>query len=414
MFFVWKFQPSKRIAGDKEKHVSFERAIPHGPVDPQFPIRHFYNGNLIRHESAIKDNETRQLVRQVSLEYYGIKGETEAKDGSECFMIDVVNTAARVEAGGNSLVNHGNVDAIALLVRRLLAAGIPGSSIVILCMYKAQLKLLLTVVSVCQEDGSITYREMSTVDAFQGREARVIIYCTTVGKVYMDYNVKDLAEDDKADDKADDEGVESNLATQSIYGGHAFGRLTAFARDYHRQCVADTRAQDGYIIVGQRAFLLQSMRKGKDTLFNTLAHMVRDLGKRNLIYTDREHIDTHPEAIKDRAAMPQDVSHAQAQQTTEVQRLAFINRLTVFGHQNAMMKASGKGSAGLFGTQAEEPLLAPTRPPLRLQEVEEVINLEEGEEEQVELEEEEEEEGLAEEEVSPEVLIKVLELQSDH
>ena len=324
-----------------------------------FPSRQFYNGKLTCHPSACSDNETRQRFRQVSLEHYGIRGESTGRDGSEYFMIDVVRSAARVEPGGTSLLNNGNVGAINLVVRRLLAAGIPGSEIVILTLYKAQMKLIAGQFDSTKGD-QVKYREISTIDAFSSRESSVVILDLVIGKDYDNYKARDMfkaSEIAAAADDEDEEEQDDDADVSKIRGGQKYATVTAFARDFHRICVGLTRAMDGLIVVGQLAFLLHSFRSKKDTLYNTLSRLAGDAHERGLVATDTEHVDTHPYAIKERMAMTEAQLKKKELLTSEVNRYRFIGDYLSYGHRDARKNADKSSSAPmdpLFATKAED------------------------------------------------------------
>ncbi|KAL8933193.1 MAG: hypothetical protein Q9211_005916 [Gyalolechia sp. 1 TL-2023] len=302
----------------------------------RFPNDQFYSGRLTCHPDALQDNDTRRAVRRVSTQY-GIGG-PEANKGSEYFFLDVVNGAARVEAFGTSLLNYANADAIHELIGRLLEEGIPSDSILVLSIYKAQLKhLILTLRPTA--DGEKQYNLISTVDSFQGGESPVVILDTVVAKDFPDY----VAKQTRAD------GADDGAEPQS---GHKYGTVTAFSRDPHRLCVALTRAMDGCIVVGQQTLLLQTLKRSKDATYNTLSRMVLDAHKRNLISTDLAHIDTHPSAIKERQEMTKTQADAKAKNLSEINRFSFIQQHISWGHQlTSNEQEAGQGS--IFGTKVE-------------------------------------------------------------
>lgn len=324
-----------------------------------FPARHFYSGKLTCNPAALVDNDIRRAVRGVSSRYYNIKGESEAKDGSELFMIDVVRTSARVEPNGTSLLNHGNADAVNLVVNRLLKAGVPSSSIVILTFYKGQMKLIASTINKTR-DGQTKYEDISTVDAFQGRESPVIILDFVVAREYDNYDPSrafELPATDTAEDAAaDDEMVDPDIST-----GQRYPIVTPFARDYHRTCVGLTRAMDGLILVGQQTLLLHTTNTTKDTLWNTQSAMIRDLNKRELIYSDLTTLDSHPDAVKEREAMSAAEKMMQEQRTSEANRFAFIDEMVKRGRH--IKQYAETGTTELYGTQVEEePLPNAPRP----------------------------------------------------
>ncbi|KAL9004152.1 MAG: hypothetical protein Q9188_003022 [Gyalolechia gomerana] len=311
----------------------------------QCPNQQFYNGQLKCNPKALADNRVRELVRQVSFKHYGIRGEASRDDGSEYFFIDVVNGSARVEPQGTSLLNYANVDAIRLLVDRLVAAGVSTDCIVILSMYKAELKLLALKITRLA-DGRKKYHAISTTDAFQGQESSVVILDLVIAKDFRaGYSPSDL--NVKEDDVSEDE----DLLTSK---GKKYGDITSFARDYHRTCLALTRATDGLIVVGQLARLISSLRPRKDPLANTLHSLAANARKRKLVATDRDHTDTHPKAVQEREAGQKQRTRTQEERSSEAARFSFIAAYENWGHQASKEQPKTAPKAppeGLFGTQ---------------------------------------------------------------
>ncbi|KAI4190034.1 MAG: hypothetical protein L6R41_001053 [Letrouitia leprolyta] len=272
----------------------------------QFVSEHFYANELVCHPMAKVDNPIREQVRQVS-KLYGIKG-----NGSEYFLLDVVKGCARVEPQGTSLVNYANADAIVDLVDNYIKAGIPPERIVILSMYKAQIKLLALKITRLP-DGRLKYAVISTTDAFQGRESEVVILDIVIAKDFGEHGY--LPSNMRHGEDQDDADV---LLTAQA---RKYGDITAFARDFHRQCVALTRAKDGLVIVGQLARMISSHRKSTNPLHNTLFHIAQDARKRKLVATDLVHVDTHPDVAKEQKARGQQ----QQDLASEAARASFIS-----------------------------------------------------------------------------------------
>lgn len=139
------------------------------PSMMEFPSKEFYDGRLETHADALRDNEVRQRVRTTGHKYYGIQ----SPRGSEYWWIDPYYGESHPEEGGYSLQNFANADVIDQLLENLIKEGIEPEDIVIISMYKAQLRLVYSRVTLI--DGKLKFSEASTTDAFQGREARVII-----------------------------------------------------------------------------------------------------------------------------------------------------------------------------------------------------------------------------------------------
>ncbi|KAI4121941.1 MAG: hypothetical protein LQ338_006078 [Usnochroma carphineum] len=155
---------AKQISEAKEMiHLDLQYRM--APSVAPFPQHHIYSGRLKTHPDAETDNGIRRMVRAVA-EKRGIK----TGQGSEY----CPGSVARVRRFGTSLQNHANVDTINELVRDLVAEGIDPKDISILCFYKAETRLIVYRMVVCSEDECL-FEEVSTADAYQGREAPVII-----------------------------------------------------------------------------------------------------------------------------------------------------------------------------------------------------------------------------------------------
>ncbi|KAL8807163.1 MAG: hypothetical protein Q9182_000845 [Xanthomendoza sp. 2 TL-2023] len=201
------------------------------PAISYFPSVQFYGGRLKNHPLAEVDNNHRHLMRASSASY--------GLPESEYFWMDVRNGEGRAEPGGHSLQNHANADVINDLINKFEAARIPANDIVILTMYKAQLRLLLKRIP-RDNKGNLRFHEISTIDAFQGRESRIIILDFVQTKKVIAF-VQDQT----------DQGILPEDHPINIYG-----RASSFVRDSHRVNTALTRAQDGLIVVGQYSFFM--------------------------------------------------------------------------------------------------------------------------------------------------------------
>ncbi|KAL8762226.1 MAG: hypothetical protein Q9184_001743 [Pyrenodesmia sp. 2 TL-2023] len=319
------------------------------PAIHSFPSRQFYNGELICHPDNALPNADKTACKKVALDWYGIKGESEQKDGSECFMINVTKGAARVEPNGTSLQNHANADVISLLLDRLLGAGIDPSDIVLLTMYKAQMKLIASKIE-RTEDGGVKWHDMSTVDAFQSKQRSVVIFDLVVAKAYEHYEVQNLHSRSAPVNVDEDNGEEEGLPVD-VKGGKKYGHVTAFARDYHRLCVGLTRAMNGLIIVGQIELMLNTTDKTRNQLWNTLSALARDMHSRKLIYHDKEHTDTHPVAIEEREAMSEAEKERLEALTSDENRFRFINEWVKKGH--AIVHDKNTAPNELFGAKPD-------------------------------------------------------------
>lgn len=259
--------------------------------------------------------------------------------GSEYFFYNIVHVVSYVEENGTSLLNYANADAISDLVDRLLTEGVPASAIVILTMYKAELKLLILKVSK-SEDGQKKYRAISTIDAYQGQEGSVVILDLVVAKHFTDYKLNYRAAQYNVAVEADADEDGPQQATYS--------NVTAFTRDYHRLCVALTRAINGLIVVGQLARLLSSLVRAKDPMANTLHSLATDAMDRELIATDKSHFDTHPKATKENEALKKRQSDQVQAAKDDSERFAFYTAYKKWGlaagTQKSTEQDAGRGT----------------------------------------------------------------------
>lgn len=103
------------------------------PAIMQWPSKFFYKGLLRNHDNALVDDANRKVAREIALKEYGITGPT--GNGSEYWMIDVVNGVSHVQHNGASLQNHANADRIATLVDQTLSRGVDPSKIIVSTYY---------------------------------------------------------------------------------------------------------------------------------------------------------------------------------------------------------------------------------------------------------------------------------------
>ncbi len=258
------------------------------PAICHFPSKQFYEGKLTSKGNALEDNDERRAFRKVSMDL-GVHG-PEGK-GSEYYLYDVVYGESHIEENGTSLLNHANADAICGLIDRFLAAGISPQSIVVVTMYKAQLKLLILKIARI-DDGQLKYGLISTADGFQGQESSIVILDLVLAKYFRNYQVNEQS-GLSFDKPAEGETIDPLAAV-----GQAYSNVTTFARDYHRICVALTRAINGLVVVGQVARLLTSLIRTNNPLVNTLHALAADALERGLVVTDITHVDTHPKSQK--------------------------------------------------------------------------------------------------------------------
>ncbi|KAL9023587.1 MAG: hypothetical protein Q9180_008177, partial [Flavoplaca navasiana] len=211
------------------------------PAIVDFPSRRFYDGELRTHDSARKDNATRQLVRLVASKYYGIA----RPHGSEYFWLDVFKGESHPEEGGYSLQNFANVDTTAQLIDNLIKEGANADQIVIISMYKAQARLVY--MRVAKVNGTLRFLLSTTADAFQGKESPIIVLDMVAADRLSEFGVS----------RSDVPEKESSVVDR-------WGHASAFIKDPQRINVALTRARHGLIVVGQHAFFNQLPVRASD------------------------------------------------------------------------------------------------------------------------------------------------------
>lgn len=227
----------------------------------RFVSKHAYDGRLITPPSAHRNNINRQIVRKVGQDRYGLQVR------SEYFFVNVPFGVFRREQ------NYANVDAVEKLLDHLLAEGMRPEDIMILCMHRSQAQLM--ALKITAMGGRFQSRNVSTVEAFQGSEAPLIILDTGLASY--------------------DAFRESVIHGRA--GGH-WGILPSIVRDHvgSQICNAITRAMDGLIMIGQAELLSWHFKKNAKAHKNTLFHMINDLWVRKLIGHEDDMVDTDPVA----------------------------------------------------------------------------------------------------------------------
>ncbi|KAL9577439.1 MAG: hypothetical protein Q9212_006364 [Teloschistes hypoglaucus] len=225
----------------------------------RFLSKHAYDGRLVTPPSAQRDYINRQIVRKVGQSRYGLQVR------SEYFFVNVPFGVLRREQ------NYANVDAVEKLLDHLLAEGMRPDDIMILCMHRSQAQLM--ALKITAMGGRFQSRNVSTVEAFQGSEAPLIIF---------------------------DSGLASYDAIRdSAIHGRAGGNRVIFPsiiRDHvgSQICNAITRAMDGLIIIGQAELLSRKLQKDTKAHKNTLFRMIKDLWVRGLVGHEDDIADTDP------------------------------------------------------------------------------------------------------------------------
>lgn len=260
------------------------------PACSLFPRWQFYDNQGLKDSAAMKeDNEVRKAMREITLSM-GIKGDK--GQGSEYVVTNVPNGCSQVELNGTSLVNHANADVIIRMIDRFLNSGtIKASMIKILSYYQGQRRFIRSKINDMTWPKVVKDAiEISTVDAFQGREARIVIVDTVAAKdKYKDPTAKEesAAEDDE------DRGGEDYIKV---------GTVTTHVRSPNRLNVALTRGKDATIVVCQAALLVAATRKNRGKQYNAVANMIGDAKGRDCWMDDRTE-DSHPKSVDSRARM---------------------------------------------------------------------------------------------------------------
>ncbi len=258
------------------------------PQCSQFPRWQFYDNKGLKDSDMVKeDNEVRQAVRGYT---HGLGVQGPHQTGSEYMVLDVANGCSRVELNGTSLVNHANADVIIGIIDALILTGeVKASMIKVLTYYQGQRRLLKRKIAEQKWPKAIKDAiGISTVDAYQGNETRVII----VDFVAAKDRLTGPAEQDTPDD-AEDLGGEDYIKA---------GAITGHVRSPNRLNVGLTRGQDSTMVVCQAALLMASRRKGRGKHQNALYDMINDARTRNCVVLDPTE-DTHPDSVQLRERM---------------------------------------------------------------------------------------------------------------
>ncbi|KAI4264567.1 MAG: hypothetical protein L6R42_000337, partial [Xanthoria sp. 1 TBL-2021] len=257
----------------KDNTITLNLQYRMAPAISQFVAGHVYDGELMDAPGVVADHPLRKTVREVT-ESLGILPGV----GSELMWYNVPMSTGQREPGGFSLQNYGNAAAVNRIVQMLHQKGVPADSIVILTIYKAQIKLLTETIE-NNPDGSRPYREIGTSDSFQGKQGDIVIADYVIGETLNLWGL---------------------TASPTAQIGHdQYAIVTSFARDFHRLNVSLTRAKYGLFIVAQLAIFM-SRDKQTNKLSNTMVCMAEDAKARNLVFSDWDIQDKHPTAIADR------------------------------------------------------------------------------------------------------------------
>lgn len=226
------------------------------PACSAFPRWQFYdNQGLLDSDKVQEDNDVRKAVRKIT-KAAGVSGDR--GEGSEYVVTNITSGCSRVELNGTSLVNFANAESILKLIDRFFNEGtIKASMVKILTYYQGQRRLLKRKINETQWPQAVKDAiEISTVDAFQGREARVVIVDVVAAKDKL----KDpLIRDEDAPEDDEDLGGEDYIQP---------GFATRHVRSPNRLNVALTRGKDATFVSAERHCLWRPI--GRTAVSNTM------------------------------------------------------------------------------------------------------------------------------------------------
>ena len=277
------------------------------PAIRRFLSEQFYDDIVKDHPSMLPDNPRRAAMRRISKKYFTAAqkpSEANKREGSEYFFLNVPYGASRIENNGVSLVNYANANAIMNLVKQMIDEdGITPELINIITYYKGQLRLLKRKIQgfAWSEDGSRSKEiavalEVSTVDAFQGKESEIVIVDTVVARDAYLGKTQVISQDDDEDNNDTEDYIKPGTATR-------------FVRNPHRLCVALSQGGDGLVVVGQQYILARGSKQRMTKLAIAIANMVVDAEANGLIADDLSE-DTSPTAEWIRAQTPEETLRA--------------------------------------------------------------------------------------------------------
>ena len=263
-------------------------------MDPDialFPNQRFYEGKLKNGPNTLQPDQTKDILRRVSKNVLKIQAST-------FWMVDVQNGVSRHEAGGSSLQNYANANAIHEHVSMLLEQGIQASQITILVYYRAQSKIIAQRLKRVTANGTRErmYSNITTVDSFHGSESDIIILdLVAVGNTSWIGKSQVLEMDDV--DEAGEE--EANAEGLNLGESRVFAKYTEYAKNCHRLNVACTRAKMGLIVFCHTQSMLATSRvtKGRNGVHyekSDLAALATNARDRRVVYKVQG-FDSHPQ-----------------------------------------------------------------------------------------------------------------------
>ena len=266
------------------------------PACSRFPRQVFYDDEGLKDSDEVKqDNEVRRAVRELTLGL-GVRGDNGV--GTEYLVNNVSHGCSRVELNGTSLVNWANANVIIRMIERFLKTGkIMAAMIKVLTYYQGQRRLLKALIAGMDWSQAIKDAiEVCTVDAFQGREAQIVIVDTVAAKDKHDPDQAPLSKASNTPDGAEDPEDEQDFGSEDYVRA---GMVTSHVKNPNRLNVALTRGKDATIVVCQAALLASSLRRKRGKQFNAIANMIADATERNCRFDDNME-DSHPESVESR------------------------------------------------------------------------------------------------------------------
>ncbi|CAG7971446.1 unnamed protein product [Penicillium salamii] len=201
---------SERMIKTGHPHIQLNVQYRMAPEISEHVSKGFYNSSLITHPSCINRPKARQFAYETGRIF-----NTRFGPGSS-FFLSVSGSSLWRRKGGTSMMNPAYVDKFCFVVFHLCKAGIKQEDISVLSFYLEERRALSEIIHNRLKLKSIVIK---SVDASQGSESAFVILSTTRP------------------------GGEAGLG---------------FVQNVNRQCVALSRAQDGFVIVGH-----ENMAKGK-------------------------------------------------------------------------------------------------------------------------------------------------------
>ncbi|KAL8774332.1 MAG: hypothetical protein Q9209_001083 [Squamulea sp. 1 TL-2023] len=229
-----------------------------------------HDGGLITHDRAKTDTESRQILRKLTFDHFGIRG-AKGKKGSEYMFLDVPKGLSHCEAGSDLLYNYANVKAIIQLVKLLVKEGLPGVNIVILCFYETQVQLILQHLH-ATNDARMEAVKAFTVDSFHDKVASIVIVDFVQAYPHDEFNLKRF------------QAGKPSSGCRKPSEHRIYPKPTSFT-DPRRVNLALTRAKDGLVVVGQLGLFASKVWVDNGKLGNVLFWMAYDAKEQGLIYT---------------------------------------------------------------------------------------------------------------------------------